>query len=190
MAELTFLGLPQSAWQFVNTFAPWFSALGTFSAVTVSLYIAFRKPRPRARVSCGLRIIVQPGAKAPFPEFLQIRVVNLGDRPLRITSVGWRVGLFKKRFAVQTTENPPVSSPLPIELEHGQEASWRVPMSTREVPWFPYFAEGMLMPRWKLSLATLRVQASSSVGITFESRPESNLIVKLRKACQELAKGT
>jgi hypothetical protein len=186
--ELTFLNVPQHTWQFINTFAPWFSAIGTFCAVVVSLYLAFRKPRARARVSCGLRLIVQPGTKGPFPEFLQIRVVNLGDRSLRITGVGWKWGLFKKRFAVQMTENPPVNSPLPVELDHGQEASWLVPMSARDEPWMTYFARGMLMPSWRVSLATLRVQAYSSVGVTFKARPESNLIDKLREACRDLSR--
>lgn len=187
MADGTFLGLTQSQWQFINTFGDWFAALGTFAAVVVSLYLANRSSRPKVRVSAGLRVIVEVGTQGPTPEFLAIRVVNTGDRPVRITGVGWKLGLVRKRYADQMTGALPLSSPLPVELQHGQEARWFVP-TTHEEGWFKYFAKGMLMPHWKVGLWTLRIQAFSSIGPVFESRPEGGLIQKLADACRELSK--
>lgn len=80
------------------------------------------------------------------------------------------------------------SSPLPIELTHGQEGSWFVPLSAREEPWLEYFAKGMLLPHYRTALWTLRAQIFSSVGYVFESQPEESLLKRLKEACEKVAK--
>lgn len=187
MPEPSFLGLSKSHWDLFNGFANWFAAIGSFAAAVVALYIANRSSKPTARVMVGHRIIIGPGSTKPYPEFAVFRIVNTGDRPIRVIQLGWRVGLFRKRFAVQMYEASQ-SSPLPVELSHGQEAQWFIPLSATEGQWPDYFSERMLMPYYRTAIWTLRAQVFSSVGYIFESRPEEGLLKRLRGACEKLSK--
>ena len=186
MAEPSFLGLSKAHWDLFNGFANWFAAVGSFAAAAVALYIANRSAKPSARVSVGHRILIGPGSTKPYPEFAVFRIVNTGDRPIRVVQLGWKVGLLRKRYAVQMYETAQ-SSPLPVELSHGQEAQWYIPISTREEPWPKYFAKTMLSPYCRTSIWTLRAQVFSSVGFVFESRPEEGLL-RLREACENRSK--
>jgi len=185
MVEPTFLGITKSEWELVNSFANWIAAIGTVAAVWVSLLLANRIARPKADVSVGHRLVLQPGSKGPAPEFIVFRVVNTGERPIRITQIGWRVGLFKKRYAVQM-HDAAQSNKLPVDLEHGQEAQWFVPLDARQEPWLVYFARGMLTPNPRISLLTLRGQVFTSLGTVFEVWPEPTLRKKLRDASRGL----
>jgi len=187
MLEPSLFGIGKAQWELVNSFANWLSAIGTLAAVCVSLYLANRLSTPKAKVSVGLRIILGAGAKGPAPEYVVFRVVNTGERPLRITQIGWKLGLWKKRYAIQMYEAS-LSSTLPVDLAHGQEAQWFIPTAAREVPWPSYFAKGMLMPNYRSSCFTLRAQVFSSVGHVFKAKPEGPLLSKLREACEALAK--
>lgn len=187
MIEPTLFEISKSQWDLINGFANWFSAAGSFAAAAVALYLANRAAKPSAKVSVGHRIIIGPGSSKPYPEFAVFRIVNTGDRPIRVIQLGWKVGLFRKRFAVQMYDVTQ-SSALPIELAHGQEATWYVPLSASEEPWLEYFAKGMLVPHYRTALWTLRAQMFSSVGYVFESRPEEGLIKRLREACAKVVK--
>jgi hypothetical protein len=162
------------------------TAVGTVGLAAVTVWLANREAH-KAQLSVGLRIMIGPGAKEPFPEYVVFRIVNNGSLPLRITQIGWRWGLRKKLAAVQMYE-PTLSSPLPANLGHGEEAQWFVPTQWRaEDPWPKYFGKA-LMPAYRISLRTLRAEAFSSIGKTFVAKPESSLIAKLRGACDDLAK--
>lgn len=187
MSEPSLFGISKSEWELINSFANWLSAIGTLAAVAVSLYLASRLSIPTAKLTVGHRIIIEPGMKGQPPEYVLFQIVNTGDRPIRVTGIGWKVGLWKKRQAVQMSEAL-ISSPLPVDLAHGQEAKWFIPLSAREEPWLRYFAKGMLMPNYRVSCFSLRAQAFISTGRIFNVKPESNLLSKLRAACKELAR--
>jgi hypothetical protein len=187
MPEPSLFGIAKSQWDLINGLANWFAAAGSLAAAAVALYLANRAAKPSARVSVGHRIIVGPGSTKPYPEFAVFRVVNTGDRPIRIIQIGWKAGLFRKRYAVQMYDAAQ-SSKLPIDLSHGQEASWYVPLSASEEPWLEYFAKGMLTPRYRIALWTLRAQIYTSVGHVFEARPEEGLLKRLRAACEAVSK--
>jgi len=159
----------------------WLAGIATFLAVWVSLYLANRISVPRAQVSIGHRIIVESGVASPHKEFVLFHIVNSGDRTLRVTQIGWKVGLLKKRFAIQLYDAS-LSSALPIELTHGQEAKWFVPLDAREEPWLIHFSKKMLMPNFHTSCLTLKGQVFTSLGHVFEAKPEHNLISKLKEA--------
>lgn len=182
-----FLGVDKSTWDLVNGFANWFAAVGSVAAAGVALYIANRSARPSAKLSVGHRITIGPGSKAPYPEYAVFRVVNTGDRPIRIVQIGWSIRWPKRRAAVQMFEES-MSSRLPVDLSHGQEATWYIPLNASEESWPDYFAKGMLMPNYKLSLWSLRAQAFSSVGFVFASKPEDNLLSRLRESSVRVAK--
>lgn len=187
MADPTFLGLEKSTWDIVNGLANWFAAFGSVAAAAVALYIANRSARPSAELTVGHRISIGPGSKEPYPQYAVFRIVNTGDRPIRIVQIGWSIRWPKRRAAVQMYEQS-MSSRLPVDLSHGQEASWYVPLDAREEPWLEYFAKGMLMPNHRISLRSLRAQAFSSVGFVFSCKPEEGLRRRLRDACVKMAK--
>jgi hypothetical protein len=183
MSEPSLFGIGKTQWDLINSFANWFAAAGSFAAAFVALYLARRAGTPSARVSVGHRIVVGPGSAKPYPEFAHFRIVNTGDRPIRISQIGWKTGLLKTRHAIQLFE-PTMSSPLPVELSHGQEATWMIPFSARDEPWPDYFAKGMLSPNHVVALWTLRGQFFTSTGHIFQTKPEESLLGPLRKACE------
>ncbi|TXL63912.1 hypothetical protein [Zeimonas arvi] len=174
------LGIGKEEWELINSFSGWLSALGTTGAVIVSLYLARRAYTPRARVSVGLRLIISPGDVGDPPEFLVFHITNTGDRPVRITGIGWRVGWPSRRHAMQNFGSV-FSSPLPIELGHGQEASWFVPLDQRDEPWVNFFARTMLRGGW-LERVTLRGTFATSTGVVFLARPEREFLLRIRDA--------
>ncbi len=198
MSEPTFLGLSKTEWDLINSFANWFSAAGSFAAAWVALHLANRIARPSADVSIGCKIIIGPGSSEPFPEYIVFRIVNSGDRLIRVTHIGWKYGTAgNMRYAMQI-HDPSISSPMPIELSHGQEASWFVPMSIEPDPWPTRFAKEFLLnnrhgsfTRFRAFFArkTLRATFGISLGHTFSTRPERNLLEKLETACNAALAG-
>jgi hypothetical protein len=186
MAIYTNYFTPSPIWDLVNGFANWFAAIGSVAAAAVALYIANRSARPSAVLSVGHRISIGAGSVVPYPEYTVFRVVNTGDRPIRIVQIGWSIRWPKRRSAVQMFEQS-LSNQLPVDLSHGQEASWYVPVNARDEHWMDYFAKSMLTPSYRLSLWSLRVQAFSSVGFVFTAKPEQGLLRRLREACERVS---
>lgn len=183
MDQITFLGVSKSHWDLINSFSNWLSAIGTIAAVIVSLWLASRAWRLQAKVSVGHRIIIQTGARGEYPEIMVFQIVNTGERPIRVKSIGWRTGIFRwKRFAPQMHDQQQ-SSPLPIELSHGQEASWIVPLNPGDDGWMIKFTDKMLKPRLRYACATLRAEFHTSIDHTFSIKPEAGLLRRIRQAC-------
>ena len=173
--------LERGTWEFINSFAPWLSAVGVISAVLVSLHLARRDKNIRLEVSAGHRLIATPGEPGPYPEYLIIHVVNIGHRDAQLINIGWKVGIFKKRYAVQTISHDGMSSQLPVRLKDGEEAKYLIPLGG-EPDWLRDFAEKMMQPFPKLQGYLVKVQAFTSVGDTFESRIEKGLRKKFNEA--------
>ncbi len=181
--EPTLFGIGKAEWELYNSFSNWLSAIGTLAAVIVSLHLARRSGRPRASVSVGHRLVITPGDKRKPPEVIVFRIVNTGDRTIRVTNIGWRIGLRKKRHAIQLYDENQ-SSLMLVELAHGQEASWTVPLDAHEEPWFQSFSNKMMKPNLWLSCATIKAQFHTSIGEVFMARPEKSLVEMLREACK------
>jgi hypothetical protein len=113
--EPSLFGIGKTRWEFLNSFANWFAAAGSFAAAIVALYLANRAGKPTARVSVSHRILVGPGSQKPYPEFAVFTIVNTGDRPIRVSQIGWEMGLVRKSFAIQIYEAT-LSSPLPVDF--------------------------------------------------------------------------
>ena len=79
------------------------------------------------------------------------------------------------------------SSPMPIELQHGQEAQWVVPLLSEEQGWFNIFPRKMLSPHPRFQRATLRACFVTSIGKTFTVKPEPGLLSKLRAVASAAA---
>jgi hypothetical protein len=164
-------------WKLINSFAPWFSAVATFIAVLVSLYLATRQSRVRLQIWAEHRVLLGGSEKEPRDN-LSISVVNTGNRKVRITSIGWKIGLFRKKYLIQIPDHGPYSSPLPVDLEYSQEAHWLIPFEG-EVDWLKNSAREFLPKTPWLSSRFIRVQVFTSVGKLFEAPIGKNLRTRL-----------
>lgn len=168
--------IKQETLQILNTIGTWLASIGTLSAVIVSLYLARRESTTKIKVSAGHRILVTPGQRAQ-PDYCIIRIVNVGFRPAKITAVGWKVGFFKKKYGIQTVHGNILSSQLPAKLEHGDEAAYFIDfVGDGTYPnWIDEFPKDFLGKKPKLKSLSIKVQAFTSVGKTFEEKIEKGL---------------
>lgn len=170
-------------WKFINTFAPWLSAIGTLLAVTVSLYLARAKKPIKLKISAGHRVIVEQGGNGDPPAYLYISAVNTGHRIATITNVGWKLGLLGRRHAIQLVQKDSYSSGLPVKIDDGEQAQWLVPLSLED-NWLQRFSRNFLLPHPRWNLLWLRLQIHTSVGKTFETSIEKGLKEELLKECR------
>jgi len=118
----------KDTWEFINTFAPWLAALGTFAAVLTSLYLA-RETRIRIKIRAEVSYIVTRGDPSGHrPECLSFRITNTGIRETTISQLYWDIGLFKKKHYLWLVPENSYSSPLPVRLKDGEDASYLMPM--------------------------------------------------------------
>ena len=170
----------RETWRFINTFAPWFSALGTFAAVVLSLYLARRAARPKLGVSSAIVRTVTPGqTMAGSPEFFQIRVVNRGFREVVISGIMWKQSGWRKQVYVVFPPADAYSTKLPAKLQHGEQAHFFFPTET-----FPRLGSALLKTLndstpSSLKLRMLRVGVYASTGEEFLSRLDENIRIWL-----------
>lgn len=166
--------------QIWNVVGTWLAGIATFLVVLVSLHLARRAERVRITATAGIRLVFA-GDGSPAEEHVGITVVNQGDRPVTINSIGWRVGKRKEaRFCIQPVSGK-YTHQYPKQLDHGEQASFLVSFSA--IPgWSREFAIGFIQDLNDRNLKTLRALIHTSVGQTIEVAPESNLLEKLRVA--------
>lgn len=180
-------GLSKDEWDVFNVIGTWLSAVASLGAVLVALYLANRANKPAAIVSVT-SITVLPGSGRPFRKFLMFRIVNSGDRVLKIEQITWRIGIFKKIRALQTFDHS-LASPLPVELSHGQKAEWLIPLdSPADVSWAHDFAKGIIIPAGLAPLRSLRAQFHTTLGHVFSASPCGVTMDALRNAILRIRK--
>lgn len=165
--------MDKETWQFVNTFAPWLSALGTISAVIVSLYLAAKARRLDLKVTATLNTLVQISMSSR--DYVTISAVNLGAREVTITGIGWSLP-FKKLKLWQVPGAPEYSSKLPVRLQYGESANFfmHAKPGMGEENWIPKVKEYLgTAPRLKVRF--LRADMHTSVGKTFHVRPDHHV---------------
>lgn len=121
--EPTLFGIGKAEWELYNSFSNWLSAIGTLAAVIVSLYLARRSGRPRAKVSVGHRIVITPGDKREPPEVIVFRIVNTGDQrsasPISVGASGFARNATQSSYTTQPRAVHCPSSLLMGRKRHG-----------------------------------------------------------------------
>jgi hypothetical protein len=165
--------------QLWNTIGTWVAGAATVGAVILSLHLARRAERIRVRTTVGVRLVFA-GDGTPAEEHVGFTIVNLGDRPVTINSVGWRVGKGKNaRHSIQPLHGQ-YTSQYPKQLAHGEQATFMV--SFLALPsWPKEFATGFVQDLSQGNLRTLRALIHTSAGETIEVKPEENLLQRLRE---------
>lgn len=173
------------AWRFINTFAPWFSALGTFCAVIISLYLA-RSRRPiKLKIRVGHRLMMDSSSAGEYPEYLLVDATNVGHRVATITNVGWKTGFPVRSYAIMNVPKDRFSHGIPVKIDDGEVATWLIPMNTGENNWMTHFSQVFLFPHPRWNLFWLRVQVHTSTGKVFEGKIEKELKKRLSKECEK-----
>jgi hypothetical protein len=125
----------RDTWDFINTFAGWFSAIGTFAAVAVSLYLAMRDSRIHLRVNAGIwRIFGSGNPEIDDKDLVLIAVVNVGRRTAKITGIFWRNVLTRGVYLRQNPGESPWSAQIPAKVEDGDEVNFTVRLDTFAKP--------------------------------------------------------
>lgn len=118
--------MDQETWKFINSFAPWLSAMGTLVAVVVALYLSQRDRRIHLKVRASLRVrLVRGGGLGGGARFVSVNISNIGRRATSVTGLG-----FKFPTACRGEVLPPLpeGSALPVKLEDGDEAAYLYPL--------------------------------------------------------------
>jgi hypothetical protein len=163
--------------QLWNAIGTWVAGLATVVAVVVSLWFATRRDRVKLNVVAGVRLVIA-GDGSPPREFVSISATNLGERPVTISIIGWRIGTGKKRkFCVQTLGDRE-SHDYPKRLDHGEAANFLV-FTGRG--WPNEFINKFIQSNDERLLRTLVAQVHTSVGQTADCQPEGNLLDLLKQ---------
>ena len=125
--------MDEETWRFINSFAPWFSAIGTLLASLTAIYLARAGRRIRLSVSAGRIFLIVDSERrlyAASPEFLEmnamgrpskpgvlIQVTNHGYRKAVVTTVYFCHGIRKKKYIGMIA---PAGISFPVTLEEGQ----------------------------------------------------------------------
>jgi hypothetical protein len=154
-------------WEFINSFAPWFSALGTVSAVILSLYLTRKNITLSLSISAGVRAIASLGTiEKKHPEYCVISVVNTGFRKVYLTSICWEIGFLKKKLFTYLIKDVQIGDKIPKTLESGETASFFIPLED--------FIKSF-SPEFKKKSKRLSVVVCTSVGQSFKKNVEKPL---------------
>ncbi len=113
--------IDQNFWIVFNALAQALSAFGTLAAVIVSLYLASSRFSIKVKVTANVSHLFDTNGDI-IGEYVQIEAVNERPRQVQITSIGWEIGLLKKKL----TQLPPAygnfmpNSSIPSMLTEGQ----------------------------------------------------------------------
>ena len=154
----------------IDAFGSWISGLGAMLAVVVSLYLSREASRPRAKISISVLEFFD-GIPGNTQSFLGANITNIGNRPLKVTNIGWRWGLpFRRRHAIQLIfpgqlrryfPNQP-----PHDLSEGEQVTFVITCDPEK--WADDFSKSLMTiaPSW-LSVKLLKFSVHTSYGHDF-----------------------
>ena len=172
-------------WRFINTFAPWGSALASTAAVIAALYLARRGDRIRLQVVVGVRIVAMMGPVAPPPErYAVIQVTNVGRRTATITGLYFREArpFTRQEFVWLPAPHPLSTGTVPQTLADGESRMWLAPIAT----FTQGFADHFRGVRGWLRAGRFRGGVDTSAGGRFESEIDRTLRQALRRSARGL----
>jgi hypothetical protein len=165
-------------WEFINTFAPWFSAAGTLLAVVTSLYISYSTRRIALEISSGIYLIDDNGEDK---ECFDIDVTNTGYRTISLNHnacISFQVGLFKKtNIGIGPKHIDDFrSSNFPCKLGENETARLSINMKHDNKNWLHNFKEEYLKNH---SLSSLKIIVYPNIGKPFKTKPDKSIMKEL-----------
>jgi hypothetical protein len=169
--------MSMECWKFINSFAPWFSALGTFLAVAVSLYIALSSRKISIAISSG---VFDFGNEK---ELLIIKVTNTGLRTVVINNqacICFQAGRFKKKKNIGIGSNyidQQKTTKFPWRLTEGETAELVINIKNDDGNWLHNFKNNALTG---ISTSSLNIMVFPNVSKPFKQTPDSTIITELK----------
>ena len=167
-------------WRFINTFAPWLSAIGTLIAVCVSVWLVRRDKYIRLVVNANTqRFISLNEPNEPYTEVVCLAVTNIGHRSATIKKLYWLTGFFQRK-KVEFVDIPHIQalapSPFPIKLADGEEANYffKIDDIANYLNIFLFEITKTQLPS-RRQLASLKIAVETSTGEIFEAPIGENL---------------
>ena len=166
-------------WAFINTFAPWVSAVGTLLAVIVSLYISYSTRKISLKIYSDIYIYNE---YEKDEEYIGIYVINTGYRTVFLNSttcISFQVGLLKKRNIVigwKHIDNAK-SSNFPYRLGENETAYLFIKINNDDGDWLENFKKKMLKGYF---LFSLRIIVYPNVGKPFKVKIGKNIKSRLK----------
>lgn len=161
--------------QLWNVIGTWVASIGTVSAVITSLWFSRQQNRIRLKISAGARMVFTPGSEHQ-PMYCIINVVNIGDRPAKITGISWQFGRFKNKKYMLQVFGLPEFADTPHTLQLGEEATFGVPFRYKgdEDDWIIRLPRD-IAKHSESYLKTIKIVVNTSVGQVFKRKIEENL---------------
>lgn len=180
-------------WKFINTFAPWLSAIGTFAAVVTSLYLARRSDRISLKVHFGIRKVAVQGIHATSPDFFWANVTNLGRREATLTNLYFIPYPWKKSGFGWIPPQNRFSSEFPITLADGRSANY-----AGQVDQIGESFKNFAREHYSGKLGAFRVRflifrVGISTGRQFSAIPENNVrqaLLEIARTAKTIQKGS
>lgn len=159
-------------WQFINSFAPWLSAIGTFLAVLVALYFSRKDNRINLKVAAYLGEPVFLERPSKKQEFICISVTNVGHRPAILNAIYFE-NLLKKKIKYFLVSDQSFSSKIPIKLNDGEQADYYFPLED--------FIKGNIDMFKKLILSGVPIFSSRFICVSAKTTTQARFKNRINK---------
>ena len=142
-----------------------------------------QKPKVNLNAWIGVRVLVGGPVPDRKTTIVKFDVTNLGERPVTVSLIGWRIGKGGNRrdCVIPLTIGP--GDQVPKTLAYGESAQFIVLVKGSE-HWIPGFADQFIDDLSERSIRTLRGQIHTSVGHAEIIVPEEGVLEELRRCRQ------
>lgn len=157
----------------INTYATIFAAIGTVSAVIVSLYFAYINRKISLKIHNG----IYQGSR-DNKDFILIKILNNGNRAVSISEhFGLQFGLFKKQNVIIGFNNIDwsQSSTFPCKLYEGDEAAVIIPIEQDDGNYLEDFYKKFLIDSPMININTLKLQIYPNIGNTIKVKLDRSI---------------
>ncbi len=166
--------MTQEEWEFINTFAPWFSAIGTLLAVVVSLYFSYSNRKTSLMISASIFEFFQEGSQET-EDYIFIQITNTSYKDVVIKNFSWEFGLFKKQYIMPgfNTADHTKSTQLPVKLREGEMA--QIAIKNIDNNYLEGFYRDFLKVSPFINIHTLKINVCPSIGKCFKQKIDKTL---------------
>lgn len=173
-------------WEFINSFAPWLSGVGTLLVVIVSLYLARRDRQIRLEIRATIMKVY--GIFETDIDVVSITITNLGFRTAAITGVWWSIGLLRKHPCFQVfPQYDEYHNAVRPKITDGEQVEYIIKLSDFDKN-LDIFGEILSKLFLRFSIWTMKIVVFTTTGKYFKSRLSKplrrHLLQNIQKARQ------
>lgn len=153
--------MDKATWEFINSFAPWLSAIGTLLVVILSLYLLWYQNRTKLSIYASISVLFQ---NQNSEDELTIRITNVGSKNVNVNSLLWGIGYFKKAHFFQTSSDHIASTILPKTISYGEVITIVFNLNDFRKSNIKIFAKEISRPFRRIKAHSIRILINTSIG--------------------------